>query len=92
VFRGRFKDALKKGFSEETTRVPRLAGVTGGPRSFARFLRTLHQHDRVMYVKKPFGGPEHVLHYLARYNIASPSLVQIQCAHHVVEDADVIHD
>jgi hypothetical protein len=27
----------------------------------------LHQHDWVVYVKKPFGGPEHVLHYLARY-------------------------
>jgi hypothetical protein len=36
-------------------------------RSFARFLHTLHQHKWVVYVKKPFGGPEHVLHYLARY-------------------------
>ena len=37
------------------------------PRSFARFLHTLHQHKWVVYGKKPFGGPEHVLHYLARY-------------------------
>jgi len=37
------------------------------PRSFARFLHTLHNHKWVVYVKKPFGGPEHVLHYLARY-------------------------
>jgi hypothetical protein len=37
------------------------------PRSFARFLHTLHTHKWVVYVKKPFGGPEHVLHYLARY-------------------------
>src|SRR2546430_10266546 len=27
----------------------------------------LHVHKWVVYVKKPFGGPEHVLHYLARY-------------------------
>lgn len=27
----------------------------------------LHNHKWVVYVKKPFGGPEHVLHYLARY-------------------------
>jgi hypothetical protein len=27
----------------------------------------LHRHDWVVYIKKPFGGPEHVLHYLARY-------------------------
>jgi hypothetical protein len=36
-------------------------------RSFARFLHMLHNHKWVVYVKKPFGGPEHVLHYLARY-------------------------
>ena len=27
----------------------------------------LHKHKWVVYVKKLFGGPEHVLHYLARY-------------------------
>jgi hypothetical protein len=37
------------------------------PRSFARFLHLLHQHKWVVDVRKPFGGPEHVLHYLARY-------------------------
>ncbi|MGA2725746.1 MAG: transposase [Bryobacteraceae bacterium] len=37
------------------------------PRSFARFLHTIHRHKWVFYPKKPFGGPEGVLHYLARY-------------------------
>ena len=32
-----------------------------------RCLHGLHRHDWVVYIKKPFGGPEHVLHYLARY-------------------------
>jgi hypothetical protein len=27
----------------------------------------LFRDDWVVYAKKPFGGPEHVLHYLARY-------------------------
>jgi hypothetical protein len=27
----------------------------------------LHRHRWVVDVRKPFGGPEHVLHYLARY-------------------------
>jgi|SRR5215471_7905151 len=27
----------------------------------------LHNHNWVVDVRKPFGGPEHVLHYLARY-------------------------
>ena len=29
--------------------------------------RTLFCEDWVVYAKQPFGGPEHVLHYLARY-------------------------
>jgi hypothetical protein len=36
-------------------------------RNFAAFLRTLFREDWVVYSKPPFGGPEHVLHYLARY-------------------------
>jgi hypothetical protein len=31
------------------------------------FLRTLFRQDWVVYAKLPFGGPQHVLHYLARY-------------------------
>ena len=35
--------------------------------AFHSFFRTLFRHDWVVYAKRPFGGPEHVLHYLARY-------------------------
>ena len=34
---------------------------------FASFLRKLYRQDWVVYAKPPFGGPMHVLHYLARY-------------------------
>src|SRR5205814_1575693 len=34
---------------------------------FRAFLRSLFRHDWVVYAKPPFGGPEHVLQYLARY-------------------------
>jgi len=34
---------------------------------FALFLRTLYRQDWVVYAQPPFGGPQHVLHYLARY-------------------------
>jgi len=37
------------------------------PRTFAELLRTAHQKDWVVYAKRPFGGAEHVVHYLARY-------------------------
>jgi hypothetical protein len=36
-------------------------------KAFAAFLRTLFREDWVVYAKAPFGGPEHVLQYLARY-------------------------
>jgi hypothetical protein len=35
--------------------------------AFAAWLRTLFRHEWVVYAKPPFGGPSHVLHYLARY-------------------------
>jgi hypothetical protein len=37
------------------------------PKAFHAFLRLLFRKDWVVYAKRPFGGPEHVLHYLARY-------------------------
>ena len=36
-------------------------------KAFHSFLRTLFRHDWVVYAKPPFGGPDHMLHYLARY-------------------------
>jgi hypothetical protein len=35
--------------------------------SFRHFVRRLFTSDWVVYAKPPFGGPEQVLHYLARY-------------------------
>jgi len=37
------------------------------PRTFAAWLRVLFRHDWVVYSKRPFGGPEHVLRYLGAY-------------------------
>jgi hypothetical protein len=34
---------------------------------FREFVRSLYRTDWVVYSKKPFRGPEHVLQYLARY-------------------------
>ena len=50
-------------------------------KAFSAFLRTLFREDWVVYAKKPFGGPEHVLHYLARYThrvaISNHRLVEV---------------
>jgi hypothetical protein len=37
------------------------------PRAFHSLLSTLRNKEWVVYSKPPFGGPEHVLKYLARY-------------------------
>ena len=36
-------------------------------KTFRTFLRSLHRERWVVYSQPPFGGPEYVLHYLARY-------------------------
>ena len=37
------------------------------PEAFAAYLAPLRNQDWVVYAKRPFGGPEQVLRYLARY-------------------------
>jgi hypothetical protein len=37
------------------------------PAAFGRHLRTLRNVKWVVYAKRPFGGPQQVLHYLGRY-------------------------
>jgi hypothetical protein len=67
VFRGKFTDALSGLFRRKKLAFHgSLAWLAEAP-SFARFLHDLHRHEWVVDVRKPFGGPEHVLHYLARY-------------------------
>jgi hypothetical protein len=48
-------------------------------------LHTLSQQDWVVYAKPPFGGPEHVLQYLARYThrvaISNHRLVAVSDSH-----------
>jgi len=67
VFRGKFIEGLKALFRRKQLAFHGSCQWLRESRSFAGFLRVLHQHQWVVYPKKPFGGPEHVLHYLARY-------------------------
>jgi hypothetical protein len=67
VFRGKFCDALQALFRQKKLAFHGSLAWLADPRSFARFLHTLHTHKWVIDARKPFGGPEHVLHYLARY-------------------------
>ena len=67
VFRGKFaagsSSSLIRTSSSSTARSIGLAQ----PDCFRRFLHQLFRQQWVVYAKPPFGGAEHVLHYLARY-------------------------
>jgi Putative transposase/Transposase zinc-binding domain len=67
VFRGKFIDGLEQLFRGNKLAFHGSLSWLVEPRAFAKFVQQLHQHYWVVYPKKPFGGPEHVLHYLARY-------------------------
>ncbi len=67
VFRGKFIAGLKHAFRDGKLLFPGNMKRLAEQKAFHAFLRPLFRHDWVVYAKRPFGGPEHVLHYLARY-------------------------
>jgi len=67
VFRRLFLDELRAAFEAgHLGFFGDLAGLAE-PAAFARCLRDLRRVEWVVYAKPPFGGPEQVLKYLARY-------------------------
>jgi predicted Zn-ribbon and HTH transcriptional regulator len=67
VFRGKFCDGLQRAFEAGQLGFFGECLALADEKNFRRFLRTVFQHDWVVYSKPPFGGPDHVLQYLARY-------------------------
>jgi Putative transposase/Transposase zinc-binding domain len=67
VFRGKFVSGLKQAFQNGDLSLTGALQPLRKPETFHSFLRTLFHQDWVVYAKPPFGGPEHVLQYLARY-------------------------
>ena len=67
TFRGKFVDALRSLFRRKKLVFPGALKALDNKRAFGQFLRSLHERHWVVYAKKPFAGPEHVLHYLGRY-------------------------
>jgi len=64
VFRGKFLAALRGLHAQGKLKLPRrLHEAT----AFTAWLSPLYAKDWVVYAKPPFGGPEQVLKYLARY-------------------------
>jgi len=67
AFRGKFLDALKTAFAAGELRFPGQLKNLSTPRAFAALLRQSCRQKWVVYAKRPFGGPEHVLRYLGNY-------------------------
>jgi rubredoxin len=67
VFRGKFVDALERAFQNGQLIFQGDLKLLAQPNIFAAWLRPLYRQDWVVYLKRPFGGPEYVLQYLGRY-------------------------
>jgi len=67
VFRGKFTQALKRAFCEGKLGFHGTLKLLAQPKTFSAWLRQLFRNDWVVYSKRPFGGPEHVLCYLGAY-------------------------
>jgi hypothetical protein len=67
VFRGKFVAGLRQLFRKGQLQFFGACQPLSDAKAFNAFLRTLFREDWVVYSKPPFGGAEHVLHYLARY-------------------------
>jgi hypothetical protein len=67
VFRGKFVAALKQAFRDGQLNFHGDLKLLAQTKTFAAWLRPLYRQDWIVYLKRPFGGPEYVLQYLGRY-------------------------
>lgn len=95
VFRGKFVAGLRRACRQNKLVFLGACQPLAQPNAFSAFLRRLFREDWVVYAKKPFGGPEHVLHYLARYThrvaISNHRLVEVNHTHVTFRWKDYAH-
>jgi Putative transposase/Transposase zinc-binding domain len=82
VFRGKFLALLQARYNQGDLTFHGQQQPLTEPTAFRRWLGELRAVDWVVYAKPPFGGPEQVLKYLARYThrvaIANQRLVKLE--------------
>jgi hypothetical protein len=95
VFRGKFVAGLRRASRQNKLVFFRACESLAQQKAFSAFLRTLFRQDWVVYSKKPFGGPEHVLHYLARYThrvaISNHRIIDVTDTHVTFRWKDYAH-
>ena len=67
LFRGKFLAALAAAHTAGRLGLHGTLAFLADPATFAAWLTPLYQQDWAVYAKPPWGGPEQVLKYLARY-------------------------
>jgi hypothetical protein len=67
VFRGKFLAHLQEAFRRGTLQFRGNLQPWADPKAFAEIVRDAYRQEWVVHAKPPFGGPEQVLKYLARY-------------------------
>jgi hypothetical protein len=67
VFRAKFLDSLKKCFEQNKLLFVGQIELLADAESFGALFNSLRKKPWVVYAKKPFGSPLHVLDYLGRY-------------------------
>ena len=82
VFRGSLLQGLQKALARKRLTLPGKHREHGNPGSVRQLLRQAARTEWVVYAKPPFGGPELVLKYLARYThrvaISNHRLVKLE--------------
>ena len=67
MFRGKFLAFLTAAFRRGKLRFTGALRQFSRPAWFHRLVRQLRSRDWVVYARRPFSGPQHVIQYLARY-------------------------
>jgi hypothetical protein len=67
VFRGKFIDLLKSAFARNKLLFVGQSASLADPVAFKLLVDALRKKPWIVYAKKPFGSPVHVLDYLGRY-------------------------
>lgn len=95
VFRGKFVAGLQRAFRQGKLGFYGDQKALQDPKLFRALVRSLFRQDWIVYAKPPFGGPEYVLHYLARYThrvaISNHRLVAFQDGQVTVRWKDYAH-
>lgn len=82
VFRGKFIYYLKSNYYKHNLNLPGNISYLSEPHIFEQFLNSCVINNWVVYLKKPFTGPEEVVQYIGKYThrvaIANQRLISLE--------------